>query len=184
MPRNFVRDIDEDLLKNPLDTELKSIAEDFGTLLRTIIETVDRYGLKRWHLRKHKPAVLRFLDSVISRDFSSELANNYRQRFEKSGAKMFTFLDHDGVPWNNNTAENAIKRFAKFRRHADGRFTERSIKEYLVLASVIGTCEFNNINVLKFLLSKESTLAGLFKIARRKDPAYFTQTRELDVPAG
>jgi predicted RecB family nuclease len=170
---HFVRDIDEDLLKNPLDTELKSIAEEFGTLLRTIIETVDRYGLKRRHLRKHKPAVLWFLDSVISKDFSSELANNYRKRFEKSGAKMFTFLDYDGVPWNNNTAENAIKRFAKFRRHADGRFTERSIKEYLVLASVIGTCEFNNVNVLKFLLSKESTLAGLFKMARRKVDPHF-----------
>jgi predicted RecB family nuclease len=176
---HFVRDIDEDLLKNPLDTELKSIAEEFGTLLRTIIETVDRYGLRRRHLRKHKPAVLRFLESVISRDFSSELANNYRQRFEKSGAKMFTFLDHDGVPWNNNTAENAIKRFAKFRRHADGRFTERSIKEYLVLASIIGTCEFNNVNVLKFLLSKETTLTGLYKMARRRDHAISHQSDSL-----
>jgi hypothetical protein len=51
---------------------------------------------------------------------------------------------------------------------ADGQFTERTLKEYLVLASVFETCEFNNVNVLKFLLSKETTLAGLFKMARRK----------------
>ena len=74
---------------------------------------------------------------------------------------MFTFLDHDGVPWNNNNAEHAIKRFAKYRRDADGRFTERSLQEYLVLATVLETCEFNNLNVLKFLLSKEATLEGL-----------------------
>ncbi len=80
---------------------------------------------------------------------------------------MLTFLDHDGVPWNNN-AEHAIKRFAKFRVHADGRFTERSLKEYLMLVSVIETCEFNNVNVLKFLLSKETTLEGLFKMAGRR----------------
>jgi predicted RecB family nuclease len=165
---HIVRDIDDDLLKNPLDTELKGIAQEFGTLLRTIIQTVDRYSLKSRHLRKHKPAVFRFLHSVGSRDFSSEMANKYRKRFQKSGAKMFTFLDHDGVPWNNTNAEHAIKRFAKFRAFADGRFTERSLKEYLVLVSVFETCEFNNVNVLKFLLSKEKTLESLFKMAGRR----------------
>lgn len=165
---HIVRDIDDDLLKNPLDAELKDMTQKFGTLLRTIIQTVDRYGLKSRHLRKHKPAVLRFLESVVSKDFSSELANKYKKRFQKNGAKMFTFLGHDGVPWNNNNAEHAIKRFAKFRVHADGRFTERSLKEYLMLVSVIETCEFNNVNVLKFLLSKEATLAGLFKMAGRR----------------
>jgi hypothetical protein len=68
------------------------------------------------------------------------------------------YLEHDGVPRNNNYAERAIKRFAKYRRDADGRFTERSLQEYLVLATVLETCEFNNLNVLKFLLSKEATL--------------------------
>ena len=168
---HFVRDIDEDLLKNPFDTELKCLAQEFGSLLRVAIQTVDRYGLKSRHLRKHKPTVLRFLDSVASKDFTSDLAVSYKRRFQKSGAKMFTFLDHNGVPWNNNNAEHAIKGFAKFRAHADGRFTERSLREYLVLASVFQTCEFNNVNVLKFLLSKETTLTGLFKIARRKDHA-------------
>jgi hypothetical protein len=166
---HFVRDIDEDLLKNPFDRELKCIAQEFGTLLRVAIQTVDRYGLKSRHLRKHKPTVLRFLDSVASKDFTSDLAVSYKRRFQKSGAKMFTFLDHDGVPWNNNNAEHAIKGFAKFRAHADGRFTERSLREYLVLASIFQTCEFNNVNVLKFLLSKETTLAGVFKMAKRKD---------------
>jgi predicted RecB family nuclease len=165
---HLVRDIDDDLLQNPMDMELKTFAAEFGRLLREIIQTVDRYGLKCRHLRKHKRGVSRFLGSVVSRDFSSELANKYKKRFQKSGTKMFTFLDHDGVPWNNNNAEHAIKRFAKYRRMADGQFTERTLNEYLVLASVFETCEFNNVNVLKFLLSKETTLAGLFKMARRK----------------
>ena len=113
------------------------------------------------------------MESVVSREFSSELANKYKKRFQKSGKKMFTFLDHDGVPWNNNNAEHAIKRFAKYRRMADGQFTERTLNEYLVLASVFETCEFNNVNVLNFLLSKETSLAGLFKMARRRDYASF-----------
>jgi hypothetical protein len=81
---------------------------------------------------------------------------------------MFTFLDFDGVPWNNNNAEHAIKRFAKYRRNVDGCYTERSLKEYLVLASVFETCDFNKVNMLKFILSKETTLEGLPCMAGRK----------------
>ena len=81
---------------------------------------------------------------------------------------MFTFLDYDGVPWNNNNAEHAIKRFARYRRDNDGRHSERTLKDYLVLASTFETCEFNKLNVLKFLLSKEQTLDGLLRMAGQK----------------
>jgi predicted RecB family nuclease len=165
---HLIRDIDDDVLRNPLDTELKRIASELGSLLRIMIETVNRYGLKSRHLRKHERSAFQFLNSVGSSDFSSELANKYKKRFQKSGKKMFTFLHHDGVPWNNNNAEHAIKRFAKYRRDAGGRFTERTLREYLVLASVFETCEFNNVNVLKFLLAKETTLEGLLKMAGRR----------------
>jgi hypothetical protein len=166
---SFVRDIDDDVLKNPLDTELKKgIAQEFGVLLREIIQTVDKRGLKKRYLHKHKKSVTRFLKAVASANFVSPLAAKYKKRFQKSGGKMFTFLDHDGVPWNNNNAEHAIKRFAKYRRDAGGRFTERSLEEYLVLATVLETCEFNNLNRLKFLLSKETSLEGLLRVAGRK----------------
>src|SRR5207245_5131195 len=125
-------------------------------------------GLKRRHLAKHKREVHRFLKSIEALTPDSELVEKYRNRFLKYWPKMFTFLDFDGVPWNNNNAEHAIKRFAKYRRDADGRFTERSLQEYLVLATVLETCEFNNLNVLKFLLSKETTLEGLLRMAGRK----------------
>jgi hypothetical protein len=96
---------------------------------------------------------------------------------------MFTFLEHDGLPWNNNNAEHAIKRFAKYRRDANGKFTEASLREYLVLASVLETCEFNNVSVLDFLLSKETTLSGLFRMAGRKtESAHVVSSAPSDPP--
>ena len=89
---HFVRDIDDDLLKNPLDVELKSLAQEFSDVLKPIIQSVDRFGLKKRHLQKHKKNVKRFLNSVQSRELNSPIANGYKQRFEKTGAKMFTFL--------------------------------------------------------------------------------------------
>ncbi len=169
---HLVRDIDDDLLKNPFDDDFKGIATDFGSLLKAIVQTVDRYGLKKRHLHKHKTDVRRFLASVASRKLLSELAVKLQKRFHKCGLKMFTFLDHDGVPWNNNNAEHAIKRFAKHRRNANGMFTEESLREYLIMASVLETCDFNNVSVLDFLVSKETTLNGLFGMAGRKADSF------------
>jgi hypothetical protein len=59
---HLVRDIDDDVMKNPLDTELTSIAREFGTLLRAIVETVDIRDLKSRYLRKHKRPSQRFLN--------------------------------------------------------------------------------------------------------------------------
>jgi predicted RecB family nuclease len=39
---HLMRDINEDLHKNPFDEEFKGIAERFGALLREVVETVDR----------------------------------------------------------------------------------------------------------------------------------------------
>ena len=29
--------------------------------------------------------------------------------------KLFTFIDYEGVPWNNNNAEHAIRQFIYYR---------------------------------------------------------------------
>jgi len=179
---HMVREMNEDLLRSPFDIDLNWLVKECGSVLRSIIESVDRYGLKRRHLPKHQPAVKRFLDVVEARELASDVANKYKKRFRKTGKRMFTFLDHDGIPWNNTNAEHAIKLFAKYRRNADGRFTEKSVKDYLVLVSVFETCEFNDVNVLRFLLSGETTLNGLLRMARRRSPFSVQEAEQTDRP--
>ena len=50
---HLMRDINDDLRRNPYDEELRSVAEPFATLLKEIVLTIDRYGLRRLHLHKH-----------------------------------------------------------------------------------------------------------------------------------
>ena len=175
---HFIRDIDDDLLRNPFDEELKSLTEAFGRMLKAIVNTIDRFGLKRRHLNRHMKEVEGFLKCQTAAVFTSELANKYKKRFEKHGPKMFTFIAHNGVPWNNNNAEHAIKRFVKYRRENDGRYSERTVKVYLVLASIFETCEFNNVNVLQFLLSKEKSLHGLLRMGVRKSKSFASAKME------
>ncbi len=48
---------------------------------------------------------------LAEQTFRSEAAEALRGRLLKYRGKLFTFIEHDGVPWNNNNAENAIKQF-------------------------------------------------------------------------
>jgi hypothetical protein len=66
---------------------------------------------------------------------------------------MFTFLDFDNVPWNNNNAEHAIKAFAMLRRVIEGTTTEKGLGDFLVLLSVCETCKYKNIDFLDCLRS-------------------------------
>ena len=153
---HLIRDMNEDVKANPFDTELKGIVQAFALVMRPIMETVDRYGLTRRRLQKHKIAAMGFVEKVVRNRVSSEAARKYQSRIEKYGDRLFTFLDYDGVPWNNNNAEHAIKAFARYRRFADGRFTKKSVRDYLTILSVVQTCEYQGEKVLKFLLDGET----------------------------
>ena len=167
---HLLRDLNEDLLKNPFDEAFKALAQKFSTLLQKVVETVDRYGLKKRHLHKHRKEVETFFDEACAAESPSEVARGYQARFEKYRDKLFAFLDYDGVPWNNNNAEHAIKCFARHRRFADGRFTEASINEYLVILSVYQSCEYQGINFLDFLRGKGQGEVGGFGSGVRQPP--------------
>ena len=153
-----MRDFNDDLTNNPFDEEFKTIAGEFGRVQRSTIDTVDRYGLKKRHLHKHKKGAASFVECVRNTTFNSDVALRYQKRFRKYGDKLFTFLDFDGVPWNNNNAEHAAKSFVKYKRTSEGLFTERSLNEALVMLSALETCRYNRGNFLRFLLTGRTEL--------------------------
>lgn len=153
---HLIWDINFDLRRNPFDADMKFIAELFGELLREIIETVDRFGLKTRFLKKHKVSARRFFNKLRTRRVSTEVAVHYQDRFNKNVDKLFTFLNYDGIPWNNNNAEHAIKKIAKFRRVSlKNTMSDKGLADYLLLLSIYMTCEYRGVSFLKFLLSKE-----------------------------
>ena len=165
---HLIRDMNEDLLGSPYDAEFKQLVSLFGSLLRGIIKTIDTYGLRQRHLHKHLRDVDRFYDDLDDRSFSSELSTDYLRRLTKYREKLFTFLRHDGVPWNNNNAEHAIKPFAKYRITSDGQMTEPRLRDYLVLLSIYETCKYRGLSFLKFLLSRTREIDNFHESAHVK----------------
>jgi len=150
---HLMRDLNDDLLREPFNEELKSLVNAFASVVKPIVETIDRYGLKRRFLTKHKRSVGRFYRSLAKTNFETEAGVGYRKRFEKNEEKLFTFLDYDDVPWNNNAAEHAIKAFARLRRVFGASSTDIGIQNYLVLLSVCETCRYRGIKFWEFLCS-------------------------------
>jgi hypothetical protein len=73
----------------------------------------------------------------------------------KNRGTLFTFLNHDGVPWYNNNAEHAIKAFARLRDVIAGSSSRKGVDEYLTLLSLAETCEYRGVDFLDLLRSEE-----------------------------
>jgi predicted RecB family nuclease len=155
---HLMRDINDDLHKHPFDLELRSIAQDFARLLRPMVKTIDRHGLRKHFLSKHVAEVDKFYSRLSQGTLTSEVALGYEKRFVKYRGKLFSFLKHNDVPWNNNNAENAIRAFGELREIIKGVATEKGLREYLILLSVCETCKRRGISFLEFLLSEETSI--------------------------
>lgn len=152
---HLIRDLNIALLKNPIDDQLKQLVTKFASLLKSIMDTIDKFGLKNKFMGKHKNEVKNFYKWLQKKIFNSELAEKFKKRMIKYEKELFLFLDYDNVPWNNNNAEHAVKYFAKYRRLVNGRIAERGLNAHLILLSIYQTCDYKGINFLDFLLSKE-----------------------------
>jgi len=167
---HLIRDLNDDVLKHPFDEELKGIVRNFAALLRPIVQTIDKRGLKRRFLAKYKTEVEHFYRDLSKQVFKSERAQKCKKRFEKNRDKLFTFLSYDGVPWNNNNAEHAVKAFARIRDIGRGSFTARTVHNNLVLLSICQTCKYSGVDFFGYIQSGEldlySVLEGQRLLAR------------------
>jgi hypothetical protein len=167
---HLIRDINDDLWKAPFDKELEGFALEVQALLVPILEVVDRYGLKAWHLRKFLKEVERFYaKNVTGKEYLSQVTETYRKRFERYRGSLFTFLSEDGIPWNNNMAERAIRQLA-VQRKISSCFYKQHVCHYLLLLAISQTCRFQEKSFLKFLLSKETDLDSF----RRRRPVRYS----------
>ncbi len=155
---HLIRDLNDDLWKNPFNQELEGFVGAVKDLLVPIMADVERFGLKRWHLHKHTHLVKRFYKTVIvGREYKCEVTQKYQKRFIRYKESLFRFLEEDGIPWNNNTAERASRHLA-VQRKISGCFFKRVAVQYLLLLGIAQTCRFQGKSFLNFLTSREKDI--------------------------
>jgi len=155
---HLIRNLNDDLLESPFDIELENFAFEVKNLIVPIMEAVQKYGLRKRNLHRFQQEVARFYKRVINnRRYKSDLTNTYQKLFIRYRDSLFTFLDQDGIPWHNNTAERAIRHIAK-QRLISISFHASVMKNYLILLGIKQACRFQGKSFLKFLFSGETDL--------------------------
>jgi len=163
---HLIRDLNEDLWKFPFDEEFQNFVAAVKDLMVPIIEVIDRWELKAKYLRRFEKQVDRFYATMIEgREYALDLTKKYQKRFLRYRDSLFRFLEEDGIPWNNNTAERAIRHLA-VQRKISGTLSAQGAVDYLVLLGIAQTCRFQEKSFLNFLLSKDIDVDG-FQSARR-----------------
>jgi hypothetical protein len=157
---HLIRDMNTDLVRNPFNDEFKTMSKAFTVLLKKIVETIDRRGLRKYFLKKYIKDVCSFFSTIEANVFRTDIAIKYQNRFIRNRNKLFEFINHDNVSWNNNNAEHAIKILAAHANKDLNAFKETRIDDYLKIMSIYQSCKFQNISFLKYILSTEATLEG------------------------
>ncbi len=121
---HLIRDLNNDLWKNPFLAEYELFVARIRDLLLPIFKDVERYGLKRRHLQKHMKSVDRFYRESIEVTWESDIIQTYQKRFVRYRESLFLFLNEDGIPWNNNMGERVLRHLA----------VQRKISKYLFRA--------------------------------------------------
>ncbi len=152
---HLIRDLNDDLWEYPFDSEYETFVSEVRNLIIPIMEAVQKYGLRKRHLQKFMQHVEAFYRRTITgKQYTSELVIKYQKRFVRYRESLFTFLEYDGIPWHNNTAERALRPIAQ-QLQISMSLREVTTQEYLRLLGIKQTCRFQNKSFFQFLLSRE-----------------------------
>jgi Transposase IS66 family/RNase_H superfamily len=164
---HLIRDLNDDLWSAPFDAELETFILEVRNLIVPIMEAIQKYGLKKRHLHKFQKQVAIFYAKVIlDHPYHSELALKYQKRFIQYCESLFTFLEYDSIPWENNTAERALRHLT-VQEKISGFFHKSLMPDYLRLLAIRQTCRFQGKSFFKFLFSGETDL-DKFESHKRK----------------
>ena len=163
---HLIRDINDDLWKEPFNVEFESFVLEVRKLIVPILQTIQKYGSKKCHLNKFKKSIELFYKNTIDKPtYTFEVTIKYQKRFHRYKDSLFVFMEEDDISWNNNMAERAIRQLA-VQRKISGTFYKHAVSNYLLLLAISQTCRFQDKSFLKFLLSKEKNV-DLFKSPKK-----------------
>ncbi len=154
---HLIRDLNEDLRKNPFDGEYEKFISDLRNLIIPIFETIKKYGSKKRHFNKFKKGIKIFYEKKLALEiYQSEITIKYQARLKKNWDILFTFTEYDNIPWNNNMAERGLRHIAVQRKIST--YFSNGINQYLIFLGIMQSCKFQNKSFLSFLISQKKTI--------------------------
>jgi transposase len=95
------------------------------------------------------------VDALIQSYSSSKERNcaRFLKRLKRERGMLFTFLEEEGVEWNNNAAERALRSSVVIRKITYGNQSDEGARAHAVLMSVRETCALRKENFFDYAMA-------------------------------
>ena len=122
--------------KNP-GSDWPEFELQLGTLVRDSITVwKDRDSIENKELESKWAEFQLRLSAIISKSWNDDHVLRLMKRLRRHENELFTFLDHDGVPFDNNHAERSIRPAVILRKNSYGNRSEQGSDCQAVLMSI------------------------------------------------
>ncbi len=152
---HLIRDMNNLLLRNSEDTELKVITSNFTKLLADIVKDIElRSKSRQWYLSKFKKRIASCFYAIEKARTESVEAQKLQNRVVKYWGELFEFINHNDIHWNNTVAEHAIKLIATHRNKNLKYLSKKKIEDYMTILTIYQNCQMKGKSFLRFLLNQ------------------------------
>jgi transposase len=149
---HYLRELKDTLKYKSPGAEFAPFAKKLRRILGDAIRTAEeRDPAERLRAKARLEARV---DALIASYSSSDEKNCVRflKRLRREEGMLFTFLEQDGVGWNNNAAERALRSSVVIRKITYGNQSDEGAHAHAVLMSVKETCVLRKENFFDYAM--------------------------------
>jgi transposase len=143
--------------------KLRRLLHDAMRLSKHSERTAPDYVSKRQRLEVR-------LEALLDHPWKDKNARRLVKRLRRHQNEIFTFLDHPEVPYDNNTAERAIRPAVIIRKNSHANRSEAGADMQAVLMSIFRTLKQRGHNPLQTIVSALSTYLQTGQLPPLPDP--------------
>ena len=157
---HLIRDLNDAVLEHPYDEQLKSLVKNFADLVKPMVETVDRHGLKASFLEEASRVCRPFLQT----DSRARIFRASRQERSKSDSRRIEtsylhFSFTTVCPGTTIMPSTPSKHLRCSGMQSEGVTSEEGHSRTIcVLLSISQTCKYKEVDFLDFLRSGEKDI--------------------------
>ncbi|MDG7025090.1 MAG: IS66 family transposase [Nitrososphaerota archaeon] len=149
---HYLRELEETVKYKSPGADFFPFRKKLRRMLRDAIRMADEED--RGERLRAKARFEARIDKLIASYSSSEEKNCARllKRLRRERNMLFTFLEEDGVDWNNNAAERALRSSVVIRKITYGNQSDEGAHAHAVLMSVRETCGLRKENFFDYAM--------------------------------
>ena len=148
---HYFRDMYRTLDKND-SKEFKAFFDELYKILKSAIKLRKKYDSVKKIPKRSVQKLQNRIDALATDTYDNNDCTRYVKRLKREGKSLLTFLRHEGVPYYNNSSEQAMRTFAIMRKIFYGSSLERGLKTTEIRETIFATCEKRGIHPYQFIM--------------------------------